>query len=258
MDTPPTAGGSSLPAPQHRERGGKIRWAIGDTNGRRSQTWSVVGFKNDDDVYIGPRMRMGVIKLSLHRSGEWRMAWTEEYAELAGLPKEQDRVLERWNPPAEATPGWRHAVTIAMMTDSLAAFPPEKGENKVARYPVPEPPGPLFFEVFIGAPAKTIAMQAIEVGTLKLPSGGMIGVCVRRPDLSQDGLSALYHAREEMVRSVTQSAAPNSQGFAWGRLPNGRVYLLDPGIIQPAGVPPSGITNSPLPGGYVYRRIRAD
>lgn len=63
-----------FPAPQNRGPGGSIRWAVGSPDGPRSQSWLITGSKTDDDVYLGPRWDTGVIKLSLHRSGRWRMA----------------------------------------------------------------------------------------------------------------------------------------------------------------------------------------
>jgi hypothetical protein len=76
MATSPTAQ-ILFPEPQRRRPGGSIRWAIGSRDGARSQSWSIFGNPNHSDIYIGPRTQTGVIKLSLHKSGIWRMAWTE-------------------------------------------------------------------------------------------------------------------------------------------------------------------------------------
>jgi hypothetical protein len=82
----------AFPAPQRCGCGGTIRWAVGDPGGPRSKSWNIVGSSTADAVYIGPRLQMGAIKLSLHRSGHWRMAWTEEYADLVGMLEGEDRV----------------------------------------------------------------------------------------------------------------------------------------------------------------------
>ena len=113
-----------FPSPQRREPGGSIRWAVGASDGPRSQSWSLFGSTNDDDVYLGPRSQTGAIKLSLHRSGRWRMAWTEKYAKSVGMPDDVDRVLTRWDPPDEMRPGWRNAVTLLVAPESAAQQPP--------------------------------------------------------------------------------------------------------------------------------------
>jgi hypothetical protein len=66
------------------------------------------------------------------------------------------------------------------MPDSLALQRPEKRLSKVAFFPPSNPDEVLGFRVLLGAPNCGLAVTgAIEVGTLQLPSGGMIGVCVR-------------------------------------------------------------------------------
>ena len=175
-----------FPAPQRRKPGGSIRWAVGTPDGPRSQSWSLFGSTNHDDVYLGPRCQTGAIKLSLHRSGRWRMAWTEKYAKSVGMQDNVDRVLTRWNPPQEIRPGWRHAVTLLVTPESVVQQPPRDGGlGKVAFFPAPNPDGGLWFRILIGQPGSELAVTgAVEVGTLRLPSGGMVGVIVRPGGLS--------------------------------------------------------------------------
>jgi hypothetical protein len=148
----------AFPAPQRRGCGGTIRWAVGDPGGPRSQSWNIVGSSTADDVYIGPRLQMGAIKLSLHRSGRWRMAWTEEYADLVGMPEGEDRLLGRWEPPDEIRPGWLHALTVLVMPDSLALQRPEKRLSRVAFFPPSNPDEVLGFRVLLGAPNCELAV----------------------------------------------------------------------------------------------------
>ena len=49
-----------------------IRRTTGHSDGPRSLTWSVLGAKNSDNVYVGTRGMMDAAKLSLHESGVWR------------------------------------------------------------------------------------------------------------------------------------------------------------------------------------------
>ena len=63
-----------FPAPQRRKPGDSIRWAVSTPDGPRSQSWSLFGSTNHNDVYLGPRSQTHASKRSLHRSDRWRMA----------------------------------------------------------------------------------------------------------------------------------------------------------------------------------------
>ncbi len=156
----------------------------------------------------GPRQQIGAIKLLLHRSGRWRMAWTEEYANAAGIPESKDRVLAQWEPPDELRPGWRHAVTVLVMPDSLALQRPEKRLNTVAFFPPPNPSDVLGFRVLLGAPNSELKdTGAVEVGTLQRPSGGMIGVCMRPDPMTPKLATKIREVRTQVLSAVTAIGA---------------------------------------------------
>lgn len=157
-----------FPAAQRREPGGSIRWAVGTPDGPRSQSWSLFGSTNHDDVYLGPRCQTGAIKLSLHRSGRWRMAWTEKYA-----------------------------------------------------------------------------------------SGGMVGVIVRPGPLSLGSAAKIAEIRAQMLAAVTAAGARGNTAFAWGRMADDAVLLLDPGPVEPESAGPVGIHQNGARGRLTYVR-RAD
>ena len=75
----------------------------------------VFGARNADDIYIGARQPLGDVKISLHKSGIWRLAHTKEAAERLNLGV-ADRLLRRWNPPAPVALGWTHSATIEIPT----------------------------------------------------------------------------------------------------------------------------------------------
>jgi hypothetical protein len=50
-------------------------------------------------VYIAARTLGGILKVSLHESGVWRFAFTEEHWEGQAATGSEDRVIERWNRP---------------------------------------------------------------------------------------------------------------------------------------------------------------
>jgi hypothetical protein len=246
-----------FPAPQRRGPGGSIRWAVGSPDGPRSQSWLLKGSRSDDDVYLGPRWDIGVIKLSLHRSGRWRMAWTDEYADSVGLPADTDRVLGRWEPPADIRPGWRHAVTVLVTRESMAQHTtPERRPGKVAFFSPPNEDGGLWFRVLAGRPggAELTIRGAIEVGGLELPIGGMVAVVVRPGPLTPGSESVVSGLRSHMLAAVTAAGARRNTGFAWSRMDDGAVVLIDPGPVEPEGAGPDRHARGGQPGRGTYVR----
>jgi len=102
------------PGPQFLPPGRTIRFAVGSAARPRSSTWSVIGGKQADDVYLGARAIMGLEKVPLHVSGRWRRAWTTTGARQQGLPQDTDRVMNRWNVPHPIAEGWLYAATVSI------------------------------------------------------------------------------------------------------------------------------------------------
>jgi hypothetical protein len=246
----------SFPSPQRRKPGESIRWAVGTPDGPRSQSWSLFGSTNHDDVYLGPRSQTHAIKLSLHRSGRWRMAWTKKYAKSVGMPDDMDRMLTRWDPPEEIRPGWQHAVTLLVTPESMAQQPPQdRGLGKVAFFPAPNPDDGLWFHILIGQPGSELAVTgAIEVGTLRLPSGGMVGVIVRPDPLSPGSAAKVTEIRAQMLAAVTAAGARRTTAFAWGRMTDDAVLLIDPGPVEPEHAEPMKAKQNDAPGRLTYIR----
>ena len=182
------------------------------------------------------------------------MAWSEEYANSVGIPEGEDRVLGRWEPPGKLRPGWQHAVTILVVRESLGLQRPEKRLNTVAFFPPPNPGDVLGFRVLLGAANSALEVTgAVEVGTLQLPSGGMIGVCMRSDPITLELTTTIREVRAQMLSAVTAVGARGNQAFAWGRFDNGAVCLLDPGVVEPEGAAPDGSTQAG-PGRLTYVR----
>jgi hypothetical protein len=75
------------------------RFAVGSAEGPRSAVWYLWTGKGTSDVYIAARALIGNLKVSLHESGVWRIAFTEEHKEGQASTHDKDRVIERWNRP---------------------------------------------------------------------------------------------------------------------------------------------------------------
>jgi hypothetical protein len=236
----------SPPGPQRLPIGATLRFALGSRNGPRSNTWSVIGGRTSDEVYLAARDVMGTAKLSMHSSGRWRWAMTSKEATRRQLAPGEDRVMGRWEEPAPVAPGWLHAATVCIPSSSLRALPPEKSPKKgVISFWSPAPgSGEVWFDIFIRSlDAEQLIMKNIHelVGRIDLPSGGAVLV-VGTELLAADDRAAEISKLRELARkwpiesgdseSFRQMQEPT--GAIWSRADDGRPLIIDLGDLRSA------------------------
>ncbi len=93
-----------------------IRFAVGPPHEARSSIWRL--WVQGNETYLSTRGLASTLKLSLHQSGKWRLAWTSD-SELFAQGT-NDRVEQRWERPPEFYPGWVHGPTIIIPDVGLA------------------------------------------------------------------------------------------------------------------------------------------
>jgi hypothetical protein len=191
------------PVAQELPIGGTLRFAVGDPEGMRSSTWSVVGGKNHRDVYINARQAMSHNKLSLHKSGKWRVAENK--------PRDdgQDRVLLRFEPSPEVSVGWRLAVRILVPTSSLRPpfeEKPAKDRRPISWWKAPKLGWTMSFNIFLGESerADDINVTCVgEVGRISLPEECMVWVLA--DEVNSSGQEDRIQELREMVKASSNS-----------------------------------------------------
>ncbi|NJI61169.1 hypothetical protein HCX50_17215 [Microbacterium oxydans] len=165
--------------------GGKLRFAAGAANAMRSSTWMVVGGTNGRDVYVGMRSQLHETKISLHASGQWRLAMTNDFVQTSTpvwdqkdsdlrSADEDPRVVTRLPVPPEKD-GWQHALDIVITEPGLQApfrEKPVKGSS-VSWWPAPKGEFIRTFGVFIsnaGAQERETTFTDPVVGVIEMPS----------------------------------------------------------------------------------------
>jgi hypothetical protein len=76
-----------------------IRICIGPWKGRYSSMWRIWGSSNSDDIYLAVRSLAQSLKISLHQSGDFRAAFTEQYSTKItkeGKDRKFDRAFMKW------------------------------------------------------------------------------------------------------------------------------------------------------------------
>jgi hypothetical protein len=226
--------------------GAPLRFALGAAIGARSTIWTVFGSKNSDDVYVGARDTLPMAKLSLHQSGIWRRALIEDAAKRV-LPAEVDRVLNRWDVPRQFADGWLDAVTIIIPSSSIRRNPEPLKKPKSGTISFYEPdPGShqVRFDILIkSANAVPLQIENIhaEVGRIKLPSGGCVGVVATELTATdgrvEAGIERLRElSREFVIENVGVEGLREYEkpaGTAWGvGGEDGRPTIIDLGDFR--------------------------
>lgn len=217
------------------DKPGTIRWASGSPDGPRSLTWQVIGARNSDDVYVGARGMMKDQKLSLHKSGVWRWAFTQPAAQKY-LPPGDDPLVRRYPATDPIAPGWRHAARIRTPSTTFCpAFdePRPKDRQPIRFFKAPDSPSPLHLEyhVLIGdaGAAPLNAGPMFVVGGMPLTSGKwvwVIGTLWEMTDYTEQAITAIF----DLAAQHPEARA----GIATGDI-NGVPQLIDLANIQRPG-----------------------
>jgi hypothetical protein len=219
----------TLPGP------GAIRFATGHPDGPRSLTWTVIGIRDKDDVYVGPRGNlMGAAKLSLHESGVWRIAFTQQGAEKVKLPEGEDRLIERFDATTELAPGWVLAARIRTPSTAFSSTISEKrpsDKRPIRFYKAPAPPHHLEYYVVLGDGAAKDAIvpatELINVGQMTLKSGKRVLIIANFWEMDAQTQHVIDLTKENAAKG-----APGNTGFAMGN-GDGVPTLLDLAAVKP-------------------------
>lgn len=174
--------------------GGKLRFAAGGPNTLRSSTWMVVGGRSGRDVYVGMRSQLHMSKISLHASGRWRLAMTNEFASTTAFEweevdselrsaQEDPRVITRLPTPPVIN-GWQHALDIVVTEPGLQAPFREKRVkgSSISWWPAPRGEFIRSFAIMIsdsGAQDRENNFQDALVGAIEMPSRAYVAVVTK-------------------------------------------------------------------------------
>lgn len=100
-----------------------IRLGVKNKKGHRSGVWRIWTAKPPkNDIYIACRSAAGNLKVSLHESDIWRVAFTKQFADNLFNESEnisKDRLIEEWKRPNEIVQGATLAFRILIPNSEL-------------------------------------------------------------------------------------------------------------------------------------------
>jgi hypothetical protein len=204
---------------------------VGEPEGARSSVWRLWTHKNE--VYISAWALASDVKISLHSSGIWRDAFTEEHV-AKGSPfvaPGRDRAIDKWERPAEFVPGAIKAFVIVIPSSEVttprhpkanSAFRQKLGGKAVVWVPAAPEGYATHFTVLFTRPEATAATLPgwpgqNAVGTrfiwrTELPNGQSVWVVSHeRPDVFQRWVAAGKRELEEF------SDTGEPRGCVYGR-----------------------------------------
>ena len=150
--------------------------------------------------------------MSLHESGVWRFAFTEEHWKGRASSGAEDRVIERWNrpPPIEGiTPAFM--VIVPSGEVGLPRHPLTDKAKKYTRKVAWAPPAPegfaMHFTVMYTDPGgPEPSTQDRFVDRFRLPNGQTVSILVQEHAISEADKQQLEAARQAMAEAVRQGA----------------------------------------------------
>jgi hypothetical protein len=189
-----------------------VYFAAGCEDEPFSQVWKV--WTHRRDVYVGARSFLGSIKVSLHASGVWRAAWTEESGVKA--THGSDRVEHRWTRPPEFTAGWTQGPSIRFVRTHAGPWvppgshprPPRRGA--VIWLAPPELGEGVWITVLLQSrPTDRQPLREGDamIGSIPMETGEMVWLAVRREGLS-DELAAHYARARDDTRITPGGGDP--------------------------------------------------
>jgi hypothetical protein len=205
-----------------------LRFAAGSPANVRSSVWKL--WTHRDDAYLLTRASGQWLKVSLHASGDWRIAYTR-----GTTLNDAQRVIHRWRRPAEMQPGWVKSLAIVVpfptVSEPLDHYEVEPGVD-IEWFPEPRLNRKLTFRIiFGGATASTTMLEAtLPVGaTLKGPlekaNGERVFVAAWEEDLSSAETLIL---RDHVAKTIIHLAKGST-----GRTLYACLHAIDTDADQP-------------------------
>lgn len=223
-----------------------VRFGVTNHAGARSSTWkcwSQAG-RGKTDVYLACRALRGALKLSMHESSQWHIAF--DAAQFQGFFEDEmrpeSRFVTRTDRPAPLVQGVTLACRVHIPSYGVAIPAPEL-EKGVAWVPAPEDGKSIEFAVLITEPSVQVtdwptkrSMGTELAGTFDLDDGSRVWIvhhqiATAEPVLPNSGTLRYFKCNgnedidTEGLRVVTwRSAADNSI-----------IFFEGPVLIQPGG-----------------------
>ena len=210
----------------------KVRFAVGAPNGPQSAVWLVFTQRGKSDIYVANRHVAGQLKISLHQSGMWRLAFTQQFAatlQATGAGSD-DRVQAKWTRPAERRSGWTHAMSIVVpVTELWKPIPPLNLPLDIRWRQVPAQGMESHFAMMLERGSGYVDRRpgGDVIAVLPLPNGENLWVIAVDVKSTPQSLQLYEVSRANMRARVPGARDYGSRALVFGDRPDEARVLID-------------------------------
>ena len=210
----------------------EIRFAVGEPGGSQSAVWLIFTRGGESDIYVANQYVAGLLKVSLHESGVWRLAFTREYATAlqASGASTLDRAQETWMRPAERVRGWTHAMSIVVpVADLWKPDPPIDLSPEIKWRPAPLPGMESHFLILLERGNGYVDRRPTGdvVAVMQLPNGENLWVIATDVGSSVEDLRQYELLRASMRDRAEGASDQGSRALVFGGRPDEARVLID-------------------------------
>ncbi len=218
-----------------------VRFGVANHAGGQSSTWkcwSQAG-RGKTDIYLTCRALRGALKLSMHESGRWHIAF--DAAQFQGLfddhMRPEGRFATRMDRPAPLVQGVTLAcrVHIPSYGVSIPALDLEEGVVWVA---APERGQSIEFAVMITEPSVQVtdwptkrSMGTELAGTFDLDDGSRVWIVHHQVATTEPRLPSSGTPRYFKGKGHEDLDAQGIRGVTWGTAPDGSIFFFEGPVL---------------------------
>ena len=172
-----------------------------------------------NDVYLGARDMLWALKVSLHRSNIWRIAFVND---LEGKDKGTDRAVVKWRRPDEFAPGWTGSIGVLISPiQPQRPFQRAREDDPRIHWFAPAEEGRrLLFKVLFSQPGYSERhLNAISVrgdrlaGRLLKRNGETVWLLVREDDLTPVEMAKIRDVMDNVKINLSEGAIGDSRAL---------------------------------------------
>lgn len=222
-----------------------VRFGVRNHAGARSSTWkcwSQAG-SGKTDVYVACRALRGALKLSMHESGRWHIAF--DSAQFEGLfddeMRPESRFAKRTHRPAPLAQGVTLGCRVHIPSYGVSIPAPEL-EKGVVWVPAPDSDKSIEFAVLITDAAVQVtdwptkrSMGTELAGTFDLDDGSRVWIVHHQVATAEPRLPSSGSPRYFKGKGEADLDTEGIRGVTWGNAPDGSIVFYEGPVLIDRG-----------------------
>ena len=199
-----------------------VRFAVGSPGGAQSSVWNLWNNKNKSDLYIAPRLIARQQKISLHKTGEWHLAFTNDQ-------HLSDRFVSKFQKPAEVIPGLTKAYVVIVPSTEVVTPISFPQHPPAEWYPLPSNDAVTHFTIWLTAPDRYLEGGGTGVRDClmnTLADGRHVYVTVHDEPLTDAQRTVLEKSRKRL-RDVNPNPDSYVRGYLFAQGVDGTRSFID-------------------------------